>query len=311
MRAYQLTGGTPGPDTQPPTVPVGLRATGTTADSASLAWNAATDDVGVTGYEVYRGTTLTATVSGTTYTDTGLAAATPYSYTVRARDAAGNRSAASTPLTVTTAQAPGTVTLLSQGRPTTASSTEGPGFEPALAVDGQSATRWASAEGSDPQWIRVDLGAAAALSRVRLDWEAAYASAYRIQSSADGATWTDLATVTGGDGGTDDIAVTGDARYVRVYGTQRATPYGYSLYELKVYGTTGSPSPTPAPTQTPSPTPTPTSSSSWQAGVAYAVGDQVTYNGNGYRCLQAHTSQQGWEPSTSPALWERSSRPSA
>ncbi|MFD8009735.1 discoidin domain-containing protein [Streptomyces sp. NPDC058955] len=308
MRAYQLTSGTPGTDTQPPTVPSGLRVTGTTAGSASLAWNAATDDVGVTGYEVYRGTTLVATVAGTTHTDTGLAAATPYSYTVRARDAAGNRSAASTPLSVTTAPAPGTETLLSQGRPATASSTEGPGFEPALAVDGQSATRWASAEGSDPQWLRVDLGTTAALSRVRLDWEAAYASAYRIQSSADGATWTDLATVTGGDGGTDDIAVTGDARYVRVYGTQRATPYGYSLYELKVYGTTGSPSPTPTPsptqTQSPTPTPSPTSSGSWQAGVAYAV---VTYGGSGYRCLQAHTSQPGWEPSASPALWERSS----
>ncbi|MFI8326865.1 discoidin domain-containing protein [Streptomyces sp. NPDC085529] len=308
MRAYQLTGTTPGTDTQAPTVPGGLRATGTTAASASLAWNAATDDVGVTGYEVYRGTALAATVTGTTYTDTGLAAATPYTYTVRARDAAGNRSAASTPLSVTTAPAPGTETLLSQGRPAAASSTEGPGFEPALAVDGQSTTRWASAEGSDPQWLRVDLGTTAVLSRVRLDWEAAYASAYRIQSSVDGAAWTDRATVTGGDGGADDIAVTGDARYVRVYGTQRATPYGYSLYELKVFGTTGSPSPTPTPTQTPSPTPTPTptTSGSWQAGVAYAVGDQVTYGGNGYRCLQAHTSQSGWEPSASPALGERS-----
>ncbi|WP_411109537.1 discoidin domain-containing protein [Streptomyces sp. c-19] len=148
-------------------------------------------------------------------------------------------------LTGGTTPAPGTEALLSQGRPASASSTEGAGFEPGLAFDGQSGTRWASAEGADPQWLRVDLGTTAALTRVRLDWEAAYASAYRIQSSTDGTTWTDRATVTGGDGGTDDITVTGNARYVRVYGTQRATPYGYSLYELKVYGTTGG-SPTPA-----------------------------------------------------------------
>lgn len=237
MRAYQLTAGTPGTDTQAPTVPDGLRTVGTTAGSVSLVWNAATDDTGVTGYEVYRGTALVGSVTGTTYTDTGLAAATAYSYTVRAKDAAGNRSAPSTALSVTTAAAPGTETLLSQGRPATASSTEGTGYEPGRAVDGQTGTRWASAEGIDPQWLAVDLGTTAALSRVRLDWEVAYASAYKIQSSADGTSWTDLATVASGDGGTDELTVSGNARYVRMYGTQRGTPYGYSLYELKIYGT--------------------------------------------------------------------------
>ena len=139
--------------------------------------------------------------------------------------------------------APGPDTLLSQGRPVTASSTEAAGLEPAKAVDGQAGTRWASAEGVDPQWLRVDLGAPVALSRVRLDWEAAYARAYRVQGSLDGTTWTDLHTTTTGDGGTDETAVTGTARYVRVYGTQRGTPYGYSLWEFKVYGT---PAPTAA-----------------------------------------------------------------
>ncbi|MQY12602.1 hypothetical protein SRB5_27380 [Streptomyces sp. RB5] len=77
-------------DTDPPTVPTGLRATGTTSSSVSLAWTASTDDTAVTGYDVYRGGTRVGTASGTTYTDTGLAASTTYSYTVRARDAAGN-----------------------------------------------------------------------------------------------------------------------------------------------------------------------------------------------------------------------------
>ncbi|WP_418961587.1 discoidin domain-containing protein [Streptomyces tritici] len=128
-------------------------------------------------------------------------------------------------------------TLLSQGRPATASSVEAAGFEPGRAVDGSSGTRWASAEGADPQWLRVDLGAPAALARVRLDWEAAHARAYRIQGSPDGAAWTDLHSTTTGDGGTDEVTVTGTARYVRVLGTQRGTPYGYSLWEFKVYGT--------------------------------------------------------------------------
>ncbi|MFD6313672.1 glycoside hydrolase family 6 protein [Streptomyces nigra] len=97
------TGGTDPGDTSAPTAPTGLRATAKTASSVSLAWTAATDNVGVTGYDVYRdGTRVGSTTAGTMYTDTGLSAATAYSYTVRARDAAGNVSAASTALSVTT-----------------------------------------------------------------------------------------------------------------------------------------------------------------------------------------------------------------
>ncbi|WP_043635042.1 carbohydrate-binding protein [Nonomuraea candida] len=95
------TGG--GGDTTAPSVPGNLRSTGVTSSSVSLAWNAATDNVGVTGYDVYRGGTLVTTVSGTSYTDTGRAAETSYTYTVRARDAAGNVSGASNAVTATTA----------------------------------------------------------------------------------------------------------------------------------------------------------------------------------------------------------------
>ncbi|MFJ9576949.1 discoidin domain-containing protein [Streptomyces sp. NPDC101191] len=237
LRAYQLTGGGPAPDTQAPTAPGGLRVTGSTAGSVSLAWDAATDDVGVTGYDVHRGGTLVGTVTGTATTVTGLAPNTAYGFTVRARDAAGNISGASAAVTGTTRSADGTETLLSQGRPVAASSTEAAGLEPGKAVDGSGSTRWASVEGVDPQWLRVDLGSPVALSRVRLDWEAAYARAYRVQGSLDGTTWTDLYATTTGDGATDDLTVSGTARYVRVHGTGRATPYGYSLWEFKVYGT--------------------------------------------------------------------------
>ncbi|MGW5685204.1 glycosyl hydrolase family 8 [Nonomuraea sp. NPDC003754] len=129
--------------------------------------------------------------------------------------------------------------LLSQGKPATSSSVEGSGFGAGLAVDGDTGTRWASAEGHDPEWISVDLGAAATISRVRLTWEAAYAKAYRIQTSADGSTWTDAYSTSTGDGAVDDLAVTGTGRYIRLYGTTRGTPYGYSLWEFEVYGSTG------------------------------------------------------------------------
>ncbi|SEU13762.1 glycosyl hydrolase family 18 protein [Nonomuraea wenchangensis] len=99
-----------GTDTTAPSVPGNLRSTGVTSNSVSLAWNASTDNVAVTGYEVYRGSTLVTTVTGTTYTDTGLTASTAYTYTVRARDAAGNRSAASAAVTATTSNGGGTDT---------------------------------------------------------------------------------------------------------------------------------------------------------------------------------------------------------
>ncbi|MGW7029327.1 carbohydrate binding domain-containing protein [Streptomyces xanthophaeus] len=89
-------------DTVAPTAPGGLTATGKTSSSVSLTWSAATDDVGVTGYDVYRGTTKVATSTTTSATVTGLAAATAHSFTVRARDLAGNTSPASAALQVTT-----------------------------------------------------------------------------------------------------------------------------------------------------------------------------------------------------------------
>ncbi|MFC9398166.1 glycosyl hydrolase family 8 [Streptomyces sp. NPDC057027] len=126
--------------------------------------------------------------------------------------------------------------LVSGGKAVTASSVETSAFGPGLAVDGSTATRWASVEGVDPQWIRIDLGANHTISRVKLDWEAAYGKAYRIQTSTDGTTWTDVYSTTAGDGATDDLTVSGSGRYVRMYGTGRGTPYGYSLWEFEVYG---------------------------------------------------------------------------
>jgi endoglucanase len=91
------------PDTQPPTVPANLRVTATTSSSVALAWDASTDDVsGVAGYQVFRGATQVGTPTGLTFTDTGLAASTTFTYTVRAVDATAKVSAASTAVSATT-----------------------------------------------------------------------------------------------------------------------------------------------------------------------------------------------------------------
>ncbi len=129
-------------------------------------------------------------------------------------------------------------TLLSQGRPATASSIENAGTPAAAAVDGNTGTRWSSAF-SDPQWLQVDLGSSATITQVVLQWEAAYASAFQIQVSDTGGSWTTIYSTTTGTGGTQTLDVSGTGRYIRVYGTARATPYGYSLWEFQVYGTLG------------------------------------------------------------------------
>src|SRR4029079_16582656 len=127
--------------------------------------------------------------------------------------------------------------LLSLNKPATASSVESATYPASAAVDASTTTRWSSAF-SDPQWIQVDLGATYNISRVRLLWEAAYGSAYQIQTSPNGTTWTTVRSVTGGNGGEDDNTALGaSGRYVRINGTTRSTAWGYSLFTFEVYGT--------------------------------------------------------------------------
>ncbi|MDQ2587677.1 DUF1996 domain-containing protein [Saccharothrix yanglingensis] len=124
--------------------------------------------------------------------------------------------------------------LLSQGRPVTASSVENGGTPVQAAVDGNTGTRWSSAA-ADPQWIAVDLGSAKPINQVVLNWEAAYARAFQLQTSGDGANWTTVLNA-GGTAGVQTLAVNTTARHVRLYTTQRATQYGVSLWEFQVFG---------------------------------------------------------------------------
>ena len=89
-------------DTTPPTAPTALTAVAASAAQVNLGWNASSDAVGVTGYDIFRNGSFLRTVTGLTSSDTGLAAATTYSYFVKARDAAGNLGSPSSTVSVTT-----------------------------------------------------------------------------------------------------------------------------------------------------------------------------------------------------------------
>jgi len=106
------------------------------------------------------------------------------------------------------------------------------------AVDGDEKTRWGSAF-RDKQWLMVDLDASVPLSKVRLSWEGAYAKDYELQVSNDGLLWNTVRRVKEGSGGVEEQEVNQTARYVRVLGLHRATPYGISLYELQVFDSDG------------------------------------------------------------------------
>ncbi|MET7515344.1 discoidin domain-containing protein [Streptomyces sp. NPDC005480] len=128
---------------------------------------------------------------------------------------------------------------LAAGAPASASSTEWNPFTSyaaGRAVDGDTGTRWASGWSED-QWLRLDLGSSRTVGKVSLDWERAYARAYRIEVSDDGTTWRTVWSTDSGDGGLDNAVFSPvQARYVRIHGVVRATKYGYSINEAAVYG---------------------------------------------------------------------------
>ncbi len=151
-------------DTQAPTAPTNLAFTEPGGGQIRLTWSASTDNVGVTGYDVYANGSLRASVSGTTltYTDTQPASAT-VSYFVRAKDAAGNVSANSNTVTRTGSTPGGT--NLAAGKPATASSMVHV-FAAANAVDDDVTTYWEGAPGAYPSTLTVALGANASISAI-------------------------------------------------------------------------------------------------------------------------------------------------
>jgi hypothetical protein len=124
---------------------------------------------------------------------------------------------------------------IARGKRAYASSSQS-SFPTTYATDGSTTTRWSSVSG-DKQWIYVDLGQRYPISRVRLSWDAAYASEYTIQTLTSGTTWTTIYKTSAGNGGVDDIrSLSGFGRYVRIFAHERGTQLSnYSLREIEMY----------------------------------------------------------------------------
>ena len=205
-----------------------------------LSWSGS---AGATSYHVKSSTTnggpytTIASPTGTSYTNINLVTGSTYYYVVSALNALGE-STNSTQLSATTAAIPVNLAL---NKPVTVSSTQS-GNPGTNAVDGNTSTRWASAW-TTTEWIYVDLQSSYNITRVKLNWEAAYAKSYQIQVSTNAVNWTNIYSTTSGPGGIEDLTgLAGTGRYVRMYGTVRGSPsYGYSLYELEVYGAVPTP----------------------------------------------------------------------
>lgn len=108
---------------------------------------------------------------------------------------------------------------------------------PALAFDGNAETRYESVW-SDPQWLRIDLGALYSLGSIGIDWEDSGADSYTIEASTTGSTWATIVTFTGGSFGarTDTLDLRGNYRYLRINFTKRPpeSNCGYSIYEIRI-----------------------------------------------------------------------------
>ncbi|MFC7527798.1 chitosanase [Actinoplanes sp. GCM10030250] len=144
---------------------------------------------------------------------------------------------AAVPLAVSVAANATPDRLISLRRPVLASSTESVAWAAAGVNDSDSGSRWASAAGPGTQWVRIDLGTAQEVHRVRLTWAESYAEAYRIQLSDSGSAWTDVYRTASGNGGVDDVKnLLGTGRYLRILATRRGAAGGYSLREVRAYG---------------------------------------------------------------------------
>ncbi|HEX8613834.1 MAG TPA: di-heme oxidoredictase family protein [Telluria sp.] len=167
----------------------------------------------------------------------GVKRSSQYGYSIFEMQAFTGTPVPTTP-TPTPVPAPGPVDAGQPGvsiKPVASSSSavENQAMSAAQAIDGKSATRWAS-RAEDGAWIEFDFGAKTQVGYMKLLWENAYGKQYELRVSDDGQNWTQVRNVSNGQGGTEEFFNLGiNARFIRLQGVARATQYGYSLFEVE------------------------------------------------------------------------------
>jgi chitodextrinase len=244
LSEFEIYSNGSGADTAKPSAPGSLTATAQTSTSVSLSWTAATDYVGVTGYQVRVAGSVVATTTGLSYTVGGLNPSTAYSFTVTAIDAAGNTSNPSNAVSVTTDSAPNV--NLARGKATSESG-HVQTYGSSNAVDGDANSYWESNNNAFPQWIQVDLGAATAISRLVLKLPPSTAWGARSQTllvlgSTDGSNFSTLKSSAGyafdPNNGGNAVTITftsATTRYVRLNLTGNTGWPAGQLSEFEVY----------------------------------------------------------------------------
>lgn len=223
------------PDTSPPTTPANSAAPFVTDDEIRLSWDAASDNVGIWGYDVYDGNRFAGFTKSTSLQLKGLTSLTTYAFTIKAKDLAGNESALSPALPVKTKGA------LARSVWKASASASGSGSAPAQAIDASMTTRWASGSAQAPgMWFQIDTGPSEkSYTKLTLDAGSSandYPRGYEIRVSADGANWSGpVATATGTSGKSTVTFDPQTARYVRIILTKSAGLW-WSIYDLNVYG---------------------------------------------------------------------------
>ncbi len=239
--ALNVTTSAPSGDTQAPTVPTGLSSASITQTSFTLNWSASTDNVGVTAYEVFRGGVSQGTVTGTSFNATGLSAGTSYSMTVRARDAAGNNSAQSTALNITTSASVNGTLFTGTVTGTAAYNNEAQ-YAVANVFDGNINTFFAPANTNS--FAQLDLGTTLTgrLSTLRFYPRVGFAARMVggvFQASTNGTTWTNIYSVSATPSEAWNTIAISDANFYRYFRFYEPNDYA-DVSEIEFLGTTQS-----------------------------------------------------------------------